>query len=121
MFLVATDPVSVFAAVGAEDQVVAHAHAVEDPSPLGDVTDPEPDDLGGGEVGDVLAAQPHLSPRRRRQPGDGSKGRRFPGAVAADEGHDLSLLDVQGHALEGVDPPVVGVDGIDFEECHQAC
>src|ERR1700704_1585994 len=93
---------------------------MEDAPPFGNMADAEPHDLVRWEARDVLASQPNLSLRRRRQPGDRSKRGGLAGPVAADEGHDLSLLDVQRHALEGMNPAVEGVDGIDLEEGHEA-
>src|SRR5437762_2261856 len=85
-------------------------------SELGHVTDAEAHDLVRWQARDVFATQPHLSPRRRRQPGDRTEGGRLAGAIAADEGHDLPLLDAERHALKRMDPAVVGVDGVDLEE-----
>src|SRR5437763_11141327 len=113
VLLVTSDTLSVFAPVGAEDQVDAHAHSVEDATPLGYVTDPEPDDLCGGTVGDVPATQSHLAPRRRPQPGARSHGRGLAGALAADEGHDLPPLDAERHAPKRMEPAVIGGRGID--------
>src|SRR5207245_10924465 len=110
---------SVCSPVGAEGPGVALAHSVEEATPLGYVPEPEPDDLCGGNVGDVPATRSHLSPRRRRQPGDGSQGRGLPGAVAADEGHDLSLFGLPRDALKGMALSVLGVDGRRRAECPE--
>src|SRR5256885_2519717 len=120
VLLVTADPVPVVTPVGPQAEIVSHAHAVEDASPLRNMTDAEAHDLVRCEARDVPASQPHLSPRRRRQPGDRTEGGRLAGTIAADEGHDLSLLDAEGDALKRMDPTVVGVDGIDLEERHQA-
>src|SRR3989440_7103633 len=120
VFQVAPDPVPILTPVGPQAEIVSHAHSVEDASPLGYVTDAQAHDLVRWEARDVPASQPHLSLRRWRQPGDRTKGGRLAGTIAADEGPDLSLLDAEGDALKRMDPAVVGVDGIDLEERHQA-
>ena len=48
------------------------------------------------------------------QSADGVEQGGLPGAVGADEGDDLALPDVAGHAAERGDGAVVGVEVADF-------
>ena len=61
-----------------------------------------------GPPGEVHLAVP------AHQPADGVEQGGLPRAVGPDEGDDLALPDVAGHAAEGGDGAVVGVEVADF-------
>src|SRR5207249_3633372 len=71
-------------------------------------------------AGEVAVAHPDGALPRAQDTGDRSQRRRLPGAVAADQRHDLALLHRERDALQRLDVAVVGVDLLDLEERHQA-
>src|SRR5262249_27979078 len=79
------------------------------------VGDAPVDDLVGGNADQALALQRDGPGPRREEAGDGLQRRRLPGAVRAEEGHDLPLVDGEGRALQGVDLAVVDVEVRDLE------
>ena len=56
VFQVTADPVPVVTPVGPQAEIVSHAHAVEDASPLRNMTDAEAHDLVRCEARDVPAS-----------------------------------------------------------------
>ena len=99
---------------GAHEKVVENRHAWEQAPALGRLGDAELHDPRGGRASDVLAVEPDRPRARMHQPGDRSQGGRLAGAVGADQGDDLSLLDVHADFAKGLDAPVVGVDAFEL-------
>ena len=65
---------------------------------------------------DVVSHESDRSLARVVEPVDGAEGRRLPGAVRADERHDLALAHVDRDALERLDRPVERVDVRELED-----
>src|SRR2546425_3252637 len=114
--LVLLDALHVVSRERAHLQVLADGHARKDAPALGRVRDAEPDDLVRRELREVLAAERQLPGAWPQHAGDRAKRGGLARAVAADERHDLALLDAEGHALERVDVAVVGVDVRELEK-----
>ena len=89
-------PARVPAGVGAHLQVLQHRHAGEDAPALGRLADPADHPQVGAQVGDVLPVEPDPAGGDRAQPGDGPHGGGLAGAVRADQGDDLALVDAAG-------------------------
>jgi hypothetical protein len=89
-------------------------HAGEHPPALGRLADAEFDDLVRAAVVDAVAAQRDLALPRPKQARDGPQGGGLAGAVGADEGDDLALLDREGDPAQCMDRAVVGVDVPEF-------
>src|SRR3982751_1141177 len=100
MLLVAPHPVPVLAGEGAEEEVVADGQAAEDPTSLRDVPDTQAHYLVRGNVGDVFPPESDPAFCRRSEPGNGSERRGLPCPVAAAQGDDFHLLDVQRYGME---------------------
>src|SRR6266571_1122332 len=107
----------VLADEGAHVEVLAHGHAREDAPALGRLGHPEPHDVVGGHQVDALAVVEDAALGRAQQPGDGPQGGGLPRPVGADEADDLAPVDVEAHALDGLDVAVEDVDVLDVEEC----
>src|SRR5262249_17197209 len=71
---------------------------------LGEVADPTADLQRLLEH--VVTRDPGCPARRRHEAGEDPHGRRLAGAVRTQEADDLSLLDREGHVLDGRDRPV---------------
>src|SRR5205085_1015070 len=71
-------------------------------------------------VADQLPAQVDGASARLEQTGDGVQHGRLAGAVGADEGNDLSLLDLKGDALQRLDVAVKSADVLHIEDGHGA-
>src|ERR1051326_2044438 len=79
---------------------------------------PDPHVLARGPPADVLALEHDPPAPRGDDAGDGAEERGLAGAVRADERYDLTGVDVQRHALQGVDRAVVDVEPFDGELAH---
>src|SRR4029079_16678365 len=90
----------VLAREGPHLKVLVHGHAGEDAAAFGALRDAELDDLVRTQPVDALAAQDDLALARAKQPGDGPQRRGLAGAVGADEGDDLALVDVDRDAAQ---------------------
>jgi hypothetical protein len=64
---------------------------------------------------DVLALEDDAAPGGAHHARDGAQRRRLAGSVGADEGHDLSLVDLDVDALQRVDGAVVDIEIGDLE------
>ena len=104
--------------VGAHLQVLGDREAGEDAPAFGHQAQAGLVHDVRGQVADVLAFQQHLALAGVQQAGDGAQGGGLAGAVGADEGDDLALLDREGDAHQGMDVAVVGVDVFQFEQAH---
>src|SRR5205807_4263730 len=67
-------------------------------------------------AGDVVAVESDLAGARVDEPGYGLEQRRLAGAVGAEEGHDLPLLDLEVDAEEHLHRPVGDVDALAFDD-----
>jgi len=78
--------------------------------------DAAPDDLAGAQGVDRLTAEGDRSGRRAHETEDGLHRRRLARGVAAEERHDLALVDLVAHALQHVERAIVGVDVREAED-----
>src|ERR671917_1086071 len=97
---VPADAVAVVAVVGAHLQVLADRHAREDLAPLRALGYALLYHVVGGDVLDLLAVEDHLPLAGRQDAVYGAQRRSLPGAVRADQGDDLALLDREGDAAQ---------------------
>ena len=103
----------VLAAHAAGAQVLLHREPAEDPPALGDLHQAHADDLrrvAAAEVGAVEADRARLDPAavQPQGAGDGAQQRRLAGPVAAEDGDDLAVGDLHGHAAHRLDGAAVG-------------
>ena len=100
-----------------QQEILLHRQAGDDAPVLGHKLNARLGGLVGFHLVDGDAVQPYLAAleRRRVDPGDRPEGRGLAGPVAAEQSHDLLLLDVKGHALDDIGLAVVGVDVLDGE------
>src|ERR1700692_1788082 len=68
----------------------------------------------------IVACEADRATRRPDETTDRAQGCRLSRAVRTDQGDDLTLVDVEAHAVERADPSVLRVDVLDFEQDHQA-
>jgi hypothetical protein len=68
-----------------------------------------------GHPADVLALEHDPAAGQRSQPGDRLQGGGLAGAVRADQGHDLALVDGQRDVLQSRDLAVVHGDRLDLK------
>ena len=59
---------------------------------------------------DALPAEADFAPGRAHEPHDRADRRRLAHAIAADEGHDLALVDAEGNAEEHLRMAITGLD-----------
>src|SRR5215467_4076583 len=103
----------------ADLQVLAHRERREDAAALRHQAHPAARDLVGGQMRDVLAAQPNATAPGWREADDRADERGLADAVAAEDRDDLTALDAQGDTLQDVALAVVGVDVLDVK--HRRC
>ena len=97
-------------------EVLGHRHAREELSPLRRLRDAELHDLMRRIVRDVPSAKRDGSAARMIEPVDRAQRRRLAGAVRADQGHDLALVDVEGDSLQRLNGAVERLDVLDLEQ-----
>jgi len=114
-FLVGSNRRPVVPGVGAQKQVVSHRHAVKNPAPFGGVANSKRHDPVGRQPGNLLASKADVTLGRVGQTGDGAKRGRLARAVAADQRHDLALVDRHADLVQRLHPAVIGVDPLKFE------
>lgn len=116
------DFLGILTGVGADLQVFLHAQAAEHFTAFRGDADAKLGDIRGLHLGDVLAHEDDMAFAGGHDTGDGAQGGAFPGAVGADEGHQLAFVDVQVDALEGMDAAVIGMKSSDLKNflfrCH---
>jgi hypothetical protein len=103
-------------------EVLLDGEVGEHPALLGDERDAVHRNVLGVTPRDALAVEPDLTRAhlRRHRARDGAQRRRLAGAVPAQEGADLPLIDRQRQLPEDVALVVVGVDGVDLEQAHSS-
>ena len=89
-------------AQAAQHQVLGNAHAGEQAAPLGHVADAEAGDLRRAQADKVAPAVLDGPAGRRRGADDALEQRRFAGPVAAQQGDDLPLVQVERHVADDV-------------------
>ncbi len=102
--------------VGAHLEVLADAHAREQPAPFGGLGDPHLDDVVRRLRGDLAALEADRAAPRPVQAVDRAERRRLAGAVGPDQRDDLALAHLQRDTLDRVDGAVVGVDVVHIED-----
>src|SRR5436853_211172 len=80
---------------------------------LGAVGDPEPGDAVRRQADQLSPAKPHRAGALAENAHDRAQGRRLAGAVAAEQGLNLALLDREIHAVQNVRLAVPGVQSLD--------
>src|SRR5690606_34301643 len=103
---------------GAHLEVLLDREGGEDVLYLRHVAQPAAHDALGWHAGDVVAVEPHAALPGLQQAEDELHHRRLPGAVRADDGDDLALLDPQRHALQDLHLAVPGDDVLNRQERH---
>ena len=83
-------------------RVLEHRQLGEDAGDLEGARDAAPAARGRGERGDVVAAEEHAARGRRQQPRDQVEERGLPGAVRPDDRAQLSGLDREADAVDGL-------------------
>src|SRR6266850_302050 len=102
--------------VPTEQQVLAHGQLREDLSSFGHLDDPGPHHAVGAPAIDALAVELDRAARRPEKTGDHAQCRRLASAVRPEERYDAALRDLEAHAVQGADAPVVGLDVVHHEE-----
>jgi hypothetical protein len=87
-------------------QIFFDSHSREHSTPLGHVTDAHRDEFVGFDLRDIAALVGDRATRRRVQPRDHAQRRGFSGAVGSEQSDDLSLLDVEGDSVQGLNRSV---------------
>src|SRR5262245_52760731 len=88
----------------AHHHVVEHGEARERLDQLERAADPGATDLVGTLAVDALAVETHEPGVRPVHAGNHVEARGLAGAVGADQGYDLALVDGEGHLLGGAQP-----------------
>src|SRR5204863_9117250 len=86
-----------------EDQVLAHRELREDLQELEGAADAEAVQVAGPHAGDRAAIDAHIPRGGRELPEDAVEERRLARAIRSDEAQDLTLVHVEGHAVDRVD------------------
>ncbi|MPM96471.1 hypothetical protein SDC9_143634 [bioreactor metagenome] len=77
-------------------------------------------DVVGGHLGDVFALEHDLAAACARVAADGHQERGLARAVAANQGDDFALVDVQAHLVDRADRAVVGGDALQLQHVFGA-
>ena len=93
----------------AEHQIVIHGQVRKDAAPLGDVRHAEPDNLVRGCLDEILPLKLDAAGLGCDQPGDRMQNGGLASAVCADQRDDLALVDLKGHAFDGIDDAVINL------------
>jgi len=101
-----------------EEKVVLHRHLGKELSPLGDVDDSPLDDLHRGAVLQRVTVQPDRPRVWLELPRERFQRRRLPGAVRADERHDLAGRNVEADVPERRYLTIANPQSLDVQ--HQA-
>ena len=101
-------------------QVLTDGQAGEHALAPGDRDDAAPNMFVRRQERDVLAVVEDGAVRRRRQAADGAEQRGLAGAVGAEQGDDLALVDVEVDVEQHLHRPVVHVDVAAHEELRVA-
>ena len=101
-------------------QVFPHAHIGKDVGDLKAARQPAAVDLVGRQAGNHLAAQQHAARGRRHVSADQVEGRRFAGAVRADQRVALALRDAQIDVADDGDVAKALFDPAQFDRSAHA-
>ena len=82
---------------------------------LGHLDQPAAHDPIGTQPVDALAAEANGASPGLHEPGDSFQQRRLAGAVAAEEGHDLALPDLERDAVQDLDAAVSRLDAVELQ------
>ena len=104
--------------VGPHHQIVEDDHSRKEASALRGVADPDAHDIVRRHRGDVLSIEDDASGRGVVETRDRPQRRGLAGSVRADQRDDLSGIDAEGDAAEGLDPSVEDVDARDIQKGH---
>src|ERR671910_427116 len=106
----ATPPPRHFWVQPARRRLSATVRWVNTPWPPGTAATPRPATFGGGGVGHVAPVKPHGTAAGLHQARHSLEQRRLAGAVGAEEGHDLALVDLEVDPEQHLHVVVVDVD-----------
>ena len=102
-------------------QILAHAHARKDPAPLRRLRDAEAHHLMRRQAGNVRAVEQDAAGTRLGRAADRHQQRGLAGAVGADQGHDLPLVDADGDVVQRAHRAIGGGDAVQLQHAHAAC
>jgi hypothetical protein len=102
--------------VGPEVEVLAHGELRPQLPPLRDERDPELGARGGRQLHERAAAEANVARARRPDAGDRPERGGLPGAVRAEERHDLALAHLEREPVQDLDVAVEDVDAVHAEE-----
>src|SRR6185369_6087074 len=102
--------------IRADFEVLVDGQGREDLTPFGDLADAEIAHLVARPAGDVGALERDAARARPLDAGYRADQRRLAGAVGADDGDDLLLLDLDRHAVERLSVAVVKMDVLRGED-----
>ena len=108
------------AGAGGGGEVLLDGERREAAAALGDEADAEAGDAVDGEAAGGVAGEGDRAVARAEERGDGADGGGLAHAVAAHEGDDLALGDVEVDAEEGLAGAVEGGDAFEVEERRHA-
>jgi hypothetical protein len=100
----------------ADHQVLGHRQLGKDAGILRRIADAAFGAPVRRHAGDVLAVEANFTGPHGEQTHDALDDGGAPGAVAADQGDDLAVVDRQRYAVQNVRGTAEGVDGIDLEQ-----
>ena len=103
-----------------QQQVLQQRRVLEQLDVLEGAGDAQRGDAVRRHVGDVGAVEHQLAAGRLVDAAHQVEDRGLAGAVGADDGEDLALADVEGHAVDGLDAAEVDREVVDREEAHRS-
>src|SRR5262249_44193514 len=98
-----------------QQEVLAYGERREDPASLRHEGDASPRDAVRRPALNRLPLDPDPALAGRSEPHHAANQRGLAGAVAPEEGDDLTRADAERHAVQDVAVPVVGVDAVDVQ------
>ena len=97
-------------------KVFLHGHLEEDSAPFGNQGQTLGDNLMTRRFDQRFTQKSDISGLAVEQAGDGIQRGGFSRAVGADQGNDLTLVDLEGNAFDGMDAAVINVDVFHFQD-----
>ena len=99
-------------------EVLGDGHALEDGAALGNLAYAHGHHFVRRQPGDLAVLERDASGAGADQPRDGLEQSRLAGAVGADQGDDLALVDRQLDAAKHLNLTVAGMQVVDGEQAH---
>src|SRR5690606_898087 len=101
---------------GPQFEVFAHAEAAQHMAALGHVDDAGPRDVVGTHGGNVLALEEDAAGLGTHEARYGLERRGLARAIGAEQRDDLTALDLEVDALDGVDLAIGGGEALELED-----